>query len=328
MSARTMSAANALSLALALLVAPDTARAGQARTPQGVTCSLPSLLDDLRSALQHGSPALRRYAARVLREAALSMSAHELRAAFDSERDPAVLEALAGALAGRYSHAHDTRLLDAVLARAQGEPDPLLRAAAIRGLRDTGSVEAMSGSKRTSYDQLIRDPSPEVRAAVVANLVDESAHVYSGHSAAVSAMAVAAAAASPDKAAGARLLREVSMEQAGPTEVRTLEAGLRDDSPGYRAAAAAALGGVPAGSAVESRSALVDRYRAESSPEVRKAILEGLARLGLLQALPTLDSLRAIDPAMVPEIDAWTQALGLRLQEWSLTLREKRRLRP
>jgi hypothetical protein len=60
---------------------------------------------------------------------------------------------------------------------------------------------------------------------------------------------------------------------------------------------------------------------------VRKAALEGLARLGLSSARPQLESLRGVDAALDPEIDAWLRAMKLNLQEWELLLREKQRLR-
>jgi hypothetical protein len=58
------------------------------------------------------------------------------------------------------------------------------------------------------------------------------------------------------------------------------------------------------------------------------AILEALVQLGLGGARPLLESLRGVDPAMAPEIDAWLQVLGMNLQEWTILLREKQRLRP
>ncbi len=116
------------------------------------------------------------------------------------------------------------------------------------------------------------------------------------------------------------------MEQAGPESVRQVTQQLGADSPALRQAAAAALGGVPAAQATASRSALLAQYRDERDPGVRKAILQSIAQLGQATAVPTLESLRGVDPAMGPEIDAWLKALKLPVQEWSLIQREKARL--
>ncbi|MFP2933372.1 HEAT repeat domain-containing protein, partial [Pyxidicoccus sp. 3LG] len=84
---------------------------------------------------------------------------------------------------------------------------------------------------------------------------------------------------------------------------------------------------VPGGEADGARRSLVELYRTDKDPAVRKAALQGLARLGQSSARPLLESLRGVDRGMDPEIDAWLSAMSLNLQEWELLLREKQRLR-
>lgn len=294
--------------------------------PQQATCSLPGMIDDLRAALLDGSPALRKYMKLLLKDAALSMPPGEVRAAFEAERDPQVMEVLGAALAGRASRDVEPALVKPILDRAQKEPDPAHRAAALRALRGTGSVETMAKVGGGSYESFARDPSPEVRAAAVDNLIHESAQVYFGHDRTVSETAVKAAVACPDPALSAKLLDKISMEQVGPEAVRTLIQKLGSENVELRAAAAKALGGVPGAQAEGATRALVERYRVESEQSVRAAILEGVVHLALGAARPTLESLRGIDPALAPEIDAWLKVLAMNLQEWSLILREKQRL--
>lgn len=67
-------------------------------------------------------------------------------------------------------------------------------------------------------------------------------------------------------------------------------------------------------------------YREEPDEGVRKALLQSVAQLGFEGAIPDLQRLRAMDPGLAREADAWIQVLGMGLQEWSLLLREKQRL--
>lgn len=319
----------ALVSALWLLV-PGVSLAEEAKETvlRPATCTVEGMLEDVRAALKGGSPALQRYVKLRLREAALAMSADGLQAALSRERDPAVLEALGAALATKASNAEDPTLLQPLLARASGDADASVRAAAVRAMRATPSVEFMEKNGGVvSYEQLVRDASPEVRAAVADNLVAESAEVYSGHDRRVSETAIATAAAAEDPAVAAKLLGEVSMETVGPGAVEQVMKQLRSEDAPLRAAAATALGGVPGASSDAARLALVDLYKTDTNPAVRKAALQGLARLGQSSARPLLESLRGIDRAMDPEIDAWLAAMSLNLQEWELLLREKQRLR-
>ncbi|AKF83743.1 hypothetical protein MFUL124B02_37685 [Myxococcus fulvus 124B02] len=295
-------------------------------TPE--TCSVETMLRDVRAAMKDGSPALRHYVKARLREAALAMPAAELQAALEREHQPEVLEALGAALATKASHAESPGLVQPLLARAAGDADPAARAAAVRALRATPSVEFMAKNGGVvTYEQLVRDSSPEVRQAVADNLLAESAQVYSGHDRTVSETTVSVASAAEDPAVAARLLGEVSMEAVGHETMERVTRHLKAESPELRAAAATALGGAPGAESAGARRALVEAFRGDSNPAVRKAALEGIARLGQASARPLLESLRGVDARMDPEIDAWLSALKLNLQEWHLLLREKQRLR-
>jgi len=59
---------------------------------------------------------------------------------------------------------------------------------------------------------------------------------------------------------------------------------------------------------------------------VRKALLQSIAQLGFIGAVPELQRLRSLEPRLAPEIDVWIRVLSLDLQEWNLILREKQRL--
>ena len=304
--------------------------AALADTPLKQTvCSFSGMIDELRDALKSGSPAYRKYARERLRAAARVMPVNELRAAVQGERDPDMLEALGAALASKSAFTEDATLVQPLLTRAAGDTDPQARAAAVRALRGTGSVDLMArNGGAVTYEQLIRDSAPEVRQAVVDNLLHESAKVYFGHERSVSEAAVATALAAKDPQAAARLLSEVSMEAVGHDTVERLRGQLRAEDPVLRGAAATALGGVPGPEAPAMRQALVSLYREDKDPAVRKAALQGLVRLGMGGSRATLESLRGVAPGLDPEIDAWRSALELGLQEWHLLLREKQKSRP
>lgn len=304
--------------------------------PAPTTCSLSSQVQSLRRALKGGSPALQRYLRRQLRELAPSIPEAELRSAFEHESDPAMIAELSGALAARMARLTQPQALRAPLLRAQNDPDPAARAAALRGLRGTATVEAMA-TLGVDYQQLIRDPAPEVRKAVVGNLLSESAEVYFGHDRAVSEKAIAVALTAgrgpgADPAQSARLLSGISTEKVGPGAVSDLLALLAappsENPPELRAAIVTALGGVPASEAESVRTALLAHYRQDRDRDVRRAVLEALCHLSLAAALPLLDSLQSIDSSLLPDIAAWRRALQTGLQEWSLVRREKERILP
>ncbi len=319
----------AILLALGLGLSPALVWAQQpAAAPRQTACTVEGMLEDLRVGLKEGSPAYQRYVRMRLKEAAIAMPPEALRVAVSQERDPAVLEAVGAALATKASNMQKPEILQPLLSRASQDADPGLRAAAVKALRGSPSLEFMAQNGNVvTYEQLVRDTAPEVRQAVAENLVAESSQIYFGHDKSVSEAAVKVAAASKDPEVAAKLLGEVSMEAVGHETVEQLTRMLRAEEPGMRAAAAKALGGVPGTEAAGARRSLVELFRGDKDPAVRKATLEALARLGHSNARPLLESLRGVDASMDPEIDAWLNAMKLNLQEWHLLLREKQKLR-
>lgn len=334
-----------LGLLALLLVAPLGTRVGYADSAMSLTetkleqkaCTLSAQLQTLRIGLLRGSPALKRFLRRQLRERAPVIPEAELRAAFDREREPEMIEELSGALAARMARLGEPEALRAPLARAVSDGDPAARAAALRGLRGTGSVEAMAKLGGVDYAQLIRDPAPVVRQAVVSNLLSESAEVYFGHDRAVSEQAISVARAArsgstADPGLAARLLSQVSTESLGSQAVAELLSmldGAADPSlSALRAAVVTALGGVPATESSRVVTRLLDVYRQDPAHDVRRAVLQALVRLTMAGSVQLLTALRPVDASLDAEIDAWQRAVKSGLQEWSLLLREKQRLLP
>jgi HEAT repeat protein len=303
-------------LVIALLAAP-------AHADDELACPMDWMVQSARAGLTDGSPAYQRYMKALLKEAALTMPVEELLAAVAAERDPAMLEVLGAALATRASYDEDPGLVAPLLERAALDGDPQLRAAAVRALRATGSVETMAAlGGEVSYELLVQDPEPAVRAAVADNLVAENNDVYGGRDARVADAAARVAAASPDPNVAATILGGISMEQASADSIASIKQLLAGADPQLRAGAALALGSAPPSAATKKQ--LVERYRRETDRNVRVAILQALARLGQSSAVPTLRALRGVaEPELDAEIDLWIEVLGLGLQEWHLILREK-----
>jgi HEAT repeat protein len=289
---------------------------------RGGTCSVEGLMDQIRQGLGSKSEAYKRYLRTLLRESAVLLPASELQSAFAREYDPAMVEHLAAALVARSERGLEADALDAVARRAVSDGDPAIRAATVRALRRTSALEKTGDL----YERLVRDASPEVRKEAALNLVEDNLQVYGGRSGPAQDTAVAAAAASADPKVTAKILNDIMTGEVSPASARKLQGLLASDSAEVRAAATTALGGVPASETPGARESLLALYRDERSPEVRKAILESIARLGFSSAVPDLQGLRNVAPALAPEVDAWIRVLNLNLQEWSLILREKQRL--
>lgn len=311
-------------VALAGIAAP-----AHALTEDAPQCTAEGLFADVRAAMKIGSPAMRRYVTKLMREAALVLPSELLLEELAREHDPAVIEVLGAALVAKAETLDDTRLVAAILARALQDDDPAQRAAAVRALRGSGSVELMEANGgEIDYPRLIGDAAADVRTAVVGNLVAEDRDVYSGHSQELSEAALRTAFSTDDVTAAAALLSQVSTEGVGPEAARSLLRGLDAERCELRAASARALGGLSPSAAGDAATALVARYRSDDDAVVRRAILESLARLERQRAIPTFESLRAIDTRLDGEIAAWIAVLRLGLTEWPLILREKSRLQP
>ncbi|NMO17458.1 HEAT repeat domain-containing protein [Pyxidicoccus fallax] len=302
---------------------PSLAASDPAPSLQAETCSVEGLMDGIRRGLGSKSEAYRKYLRTLLRESAVTLPDAELRAAFERETDPVMLEHLAAALVARTERGADPEAMGVVARRILGERDASLRVASLRALRRT------SGTENTGdlYERLVRDASPEVREAAATNLIEDNLHVYSGHHGPAADRAVAAAAASSDPKVTARILDSVSTEHISAESADRIKSLLRSDDASVRAAAVNALGGVPSEQMAGARETLLAMYRDEPDTGVRKMLLQSIAQLGFAGAIPDLQRLRNVDPALAPEVDAWTRVLGMGLQEWSLILREKQRSR-
>lgn len=313
-------------LVLSLVAAPGLAAHGSERAPARDHCSPEALFAEASAGLRDGSPALQRYLRNLLQEAALITPNDVLLQRLRDEDDPAMLEALGAAVAHKAETMDEPSLVAGLLGRAARDGDPALRAAAVRALRGTGSVELMANAAvDVDYLRLVRDPAPQVREAVVENLVVEDDDVYSGHSAELSEAAFAVARQADDAAVRARLVAAISTERIGADTAAWLTLTLHDDQRGVRVAAAQALGGVGPEHAGSARAALVARYLVDDDVEVRRAMLAALARLERARAIPILETLRTVDARLDAEVDAWIAVLRLGLPEWSLVVRERGR---
>ncbi len=315
-----------LLLALALSPLLPGAAAAQVAAPgpalQGESCSVDGLMDSIRRGLQSKSDAYKKYLRTVLREAAVTLPDSELKAAFERETDPVMAEHLAAALVARTERGADPEAIKAVTKRALEERNPAVRAATVRSMRRTSALESTDGV----YEQLVRDASPEVRQEVATNIVEDIQHVYAGIHPPASNAAVSAAVAATDPKVTARILGGMDTQQISAESTGKIQSLLRDEDAEVRKAAALALGGVPAEQMASARQSVLALYRDERNLEVRKALLQSIAQLGFIGAVPELQRLRSLEPRLAPEIDSWIRVLSLDLQEWNLILREKQRL--
>ena len=309
-------------LCLHLVPARAEASSDPAPTLRAEACSVEGLMDSIRRGLGSKSEAYRKYLRTLLRESAVTLPDAELRAAYERETDPVMVEHLAAALVARTERGADPAAMGVVAKRILEERDPALRIASLKALRRTSATE----NTGDLYERLVRDASPEVRQEAATNLIEDNLHVYSGHHGPAADAAVTAAFASTDPKVASRILDTVSTEHISAESADRIKSLLRSDDASVRAAAANALGGVPSEQMAGARETLLAMYRDEPDSKVRKMLLQSIAQLGFTGAIPDLQRLRGVDPALAPEVDAWIRALGLGLQEWSLILREKQRL--
>jgi hypothetical protein len=187
-------------------------------------------------------------------------------------------------------------------------------------------VLAKAESTRRAYHEWVKDAAPEVRAAVVGNLTEEAAR-NSGRFQGVAEEAVALASEAGDPKTAAGLLGASSLEAARTPAVDSVRHQLQSsEHPEVRAAAAKALGTVSVGESRRTMRALTERFATEGSHEVRGAILESIARLGLSSAVPVLRELKGVDRELDGEIDTWLTLLVSQPQTWNLLLRDKQAL--
>src|SRR5688500_18262666 len=94
----------ALFIAVCAQSASPAAASGDAvdaAMPDDEQCTPDVLFDEARAGLQHGSPALKRYLAQLMQQAALEMPSELWIRAIERETDPAMLELLGSALAAK-----------------------------------------------------------------------------------------------------------------------------------------------------------------------------------------------------------------------------------
>ena len=305
---------------------PDAAVASRVVPPdaeplKAVPCELSTLLDEYRKG--RASPAYRRYVREQLRALAESLPEEALWSRLQSERDPDLLAVVAEAWVLRYSRDGKPAVLERFVGHLREEKEPALRATLVRALAHTGepSTELLGNrvlKGQDVYRDLVKDPSPEVRGAVVENFREEAARNF-GRFRGVAEKAVALAAVAEDPRTAAGLLTSTSIETVGGAsvaQVRTLLQG--SEHPEVRAAAARALSTSPVSELSRSMDVLAARYVAETDRGVRGALLEAISRLGLSRAVPVLEKLRGVDPAMRAEVDGWLALLAERPQTWDL----------
>lgn len=290
-----------------------------------VPCELDALVEEYRQG--KGSRAYRRYVMAQLRGLLENLPPEQLWAKVDAEQDPEVLEALSSLWVTRFNLTGERGVLERVLEKASRETDPARRAAMVRSLRASdepaSAVLAKGASTRNAYHDWVKDPAPEVREAVVTNLTEEAARNF-GRFQGVAEEAVALAAEATDAKTAAGLLGASSIEAARAPAVDSVRQLLQgSEHPEVRAAAARALGTVSASESAKTMRTLTERYGTEGSREVRSAILESIARLGLTNAVPVLQKLEGVDPGMDGELDTWLALLASQPQTWNLLLHDK-----
>ncbi len=294
---------------------------------KAVPCELSTLLDEYRKG--RASPAYRSYVREQLRGLVESLPEETLWSRLLSERDPELLAVVAEAWVLRYSAGGKPAVLERLVNHLGEERDPALRATLVRSLAHTGepSTELLGArvlKGRDVYRDWVKDPAPAVRAAVVENFREEAAR-NSGRFRGVAEKAVSLAAVAEDPTTAAGLLTSTSIEAAGGASVAQVRKLLMSsEHPEVRAAAALALGTSPVSQLSESMEALAARYAVETDAGVRGALLEAISRLGLSQAVPVLQRLRDVEPAMQAQVDGWLALLAERPQTWDLLDKARR----
>jgi hypothetical protein len=290
-----------------------------------VPCALDALVEEYRQG--KSSPAYRRHVMEQLRGLLETLPPEQLWAKVEAEQDPEVLEALSALWVTRFNLKGERSVLERLLEKAAREPDPRRRAVMVRALRVSGEpaseVLARGESTRHAYREWVKDAAPEVREAVVGNLKDEARRNF-GRSQTVAEQAVALAKEASDPGTAAELLGASSIEAARTPTVDSVRELLQGaEHAEVRAAAAKGLGTVAVGEAERTMRVLTERFATEPAKEVRSAILEGIAHLGLSNAEPVLRKLKGVDRELDGEIDTWLTLLASQPQTWSLLLRDK-----
>jgi HEAT repeats len=292
---------------------------------QPVPCALEPLVEEYRQG--KGSPAYRRYVVEQLRGLVETLPPEQLWAKLEAEQDPEVLEALSALGVTRFNLTGERSVLERLVDKTAHEPDARRRAVMVGALKVSGEpaseVLARSESTRHAYREWVKDAAPEVREAVVENLKDEARRGF-GRSQGVAEQAVALAREASDPKTAAGLLGASSLEGARTPAVNSVHELLqKSEHPEVRAAAAKALGTVAVGEAGRTMKVLTERFATEGAKEVRSAILEGIAHLGLSNAEPVLRRLKGVHGEQDGELDTWLELLASKPQTWTLLQQDK-----
>ncbi|MCP3136504.1 HEAT repeat domain-containing protein [Pyxidicoccus xibeiensis] len=292
-----------------------------------VPCELSTLLDEYRAG--KASPAYRRYVREQLRGLVESLPEAPLWSRLKSERDPDLLGLVAEAWVLRYALDGEPAVLERLVEHLGQEQDPVLRATLVRSLAHTGEpstqllgIKVLKG--RDVYRDWVKDPAPQVRAAVVENFREEAARNF-GRYRDVAERAISLASVAEDPTTAAGLLTSTSIEAVRSPAVAQVRGLLQSSEHArVRASAARALATSPVSELSASLEALAARYTLETDPGVRTALLESLSRLGLSRAVPVLRRLRDVDPATRAEVDGWLALLAERPQTRELLDKARR----
>ncbi|MFP2906843.1 HEAT repeat domain-containing protein [Pyxidicoccus sp. 3LFB2] len=294
---------------------------------KAVPCELSGLLDEYRKG--RASLAYRRYVREQLRGLVESLPEATHQARLLSERDPELLALVAEAWVLRYSLDGKPAVLERLVNQVGQEQDAALRAVLVRALAQTGepSTELLGNrvlKGRDVYADWVKDPAPAVREAVVENFREEAARNF-GRFRGVAEKAVSLATVAEHPATAAGLLTSTSIEAVDGASVAQVRKLLQtSEHAEVRAAAARALGTSPVSQLAGSLDALAARYAEEPDAGVRGALLESISRLGLARAVPVLQRLRGVDPAMQAQVDGWLALLAERPQTWELLDKARR----
>lgn len=243
---------------------------------------------------------------------------------FKREEDPSSLNLLMSSLNMDPRIVNDQRVVGAFLEVARRDTSVSRR---MEALYFIGQGAKRGPEVERDLLQLARgDADPSVRVAAVVALrqqidIDPSvAERYNPEFLLV-------AGQSTDPGVRQQALQAVRMRQASDDQVRNVAAFLRqDDDVSVRITAAEQLGEVRAQNRATAMAALAEGFKSDATEDVRRACMLALVRAGRDEAVPTLRSLRDVDPRMAQDIDDYVQILERGEKDLDWIYEEKGRL--